>query len=209
MERTRSGNLKEKSLWGLFGAIASALIASICCLGLLVLLALGITGAWIGNLTALAPYRPIFVIVTMGFLGLAFYGVYRRPKVETCPIEGPCATPGRKRRLKMILWIVTILILGLIVFPYFVAYVHAGNQGTAKMEVEKVVLEVKNMTCVSCTVAVKKSLARLDGVEEARVTLDPPEAVVVYAPAKVKVEDLIKITTNAGFPSSVKQKKEQ
>lgn len=201
--------LKEKPSWGLFVAVVSALIASICCMGPLVLLALGITGAWIGNLTALEPYRPIFIIVTLGFLGFAFYGAYRKPKTETCHAEGACARPGSKERLKIILWIVAGLILVLLAFPYLVAYVYAGNEGAGKTEVEKVILEVKNMTCPSCIVPVKKSLTRLDGVKEAKVTLEPPEAIVIYDPNKVKIEDLIRATTNVGYPSSTKQKKGQ
>ena len=47
------------------GALAAgglaAILASTCCLGPLVLITLGFSGAWIGNLTALEPYRPIFI----------------------------------------------------------------------------------------------------------------------------------------------------
>jgi mercuric ion binding protein len=68
------------------------------------------------------------------------------------------------------------------------------------------VLEVKNMPCLSCAATVKKSLKRLNGVEEIRVTLDPPEAVVIFDSTKIGVEDLIRATTNAGYPSAVKRK---
>ena len=44
----------------LVAAILAAIGASVCCVGPLVLLALGIGGAWIGNLAALEPYRPAF-----------------------------------------------------------------------------------------------------------------------------------------------------
>jgi len=53
----------------------------------------------------------------------------------------------------------------------------------------------------------KKSLTRLDGVKEVKITLEPPEAIVIYNPNKIKIGDLIKATTNIGYPSSVKQKK--
>ncbi len=61
----------------------------------------------------------------------------------------------------------------------------------------------------ACTVTVKKSLTRLEGVPEVKVTLVPPEAVVVFDPAKVRVEDIIKTTANAGYPSAVKEKGSQ
>ena len=47
---------------------------------LVVLVLLGVSGAWIGNLTALAPYKPYFVAGTLVFLGLGFWHVYFRPR---------------------------------------------------------------------------------------------------------------------------------
>ena len=51
------------------GGVLGAIAASSCCIVPLALFGLGVGGAWIGNLTALAPYQPIFVAVTLGFLG--------------------------------------------------------------------------------------------------------------------------------------------
>jgi mercuric ion transport protein len=62
------------------GSVLGALAASSCCIVPLVLFALGVGGAWIGNLTAFAPYQPLFVTFTLGFLGAGFYLLYRRPK---------------------------------------------------------------------------------------------------------------------------------
>ncbi len=61
------------------GGVLGALAASSCCIVPLVLFTLGVGGAWIGNLTALAPYQPLFAALTLGFLGAGFYLVYRRP----------------------------------------------------------------------------------------------------------------------------------
>ncbi len=49
----------------LFTGGLAAILASACCLGPLVLIALGFSGAWIGNLTVLEPYRPIFIGVAL------------------------------------------------------------------------------------------------------------------------------------------------
>jgi mercuric ion transport protein len=101
----------------LIAGILSAIGASICCVGPLVLLALGVSGAWIGSLTALEPYRPILIGVTVVFLGLAFYRLYVvRP---ACSPESACGNPRSLRRQRMAFWIVTVLVLGLIAVPWF------------------------------------------------------------------------------------------
>src|SRR5215469_6573739 len=63
------------------GGIAAALGAASCCVIPFVLFLLGISGAWISNLTALEPYQPIFAAIAFGFLGGGFYLVYRKPRV--------------------------------------------------------------------------------------------------------------------------------
>ena len=55
---------------GLFaaGGVIGAVLASSCCIGPLLLLSVGVSGAWIGNLTALAPYQPLFLVLTLAAL---------------------------------------------------------------------------------------------------------------------------------------------
>jgi mercuric ion binding protein len=59
------------------------------------------------------------------------------------------------------------------------------------------------MTCSACAVTVRKSLTRIEGVKDAKVTLRPPQAVVTYDPVKVPMERLVEATTKAGFPSTI------
>src|SRR6516165_9729176 len=100
----------------LIAGILSAIGASICCVGPLVLLALGISGAWIGSLTALEPYQPIFIGLTLLFLGFAFYRLYlARP---SCSRESACANPRTLKRQRAAFWIITVLVLGLIAVPW-------------------------------------------------------------------------------------------
>jgi copper chaperone CopZ len=55
----------------------------------------------------------------------------------------------------------------------------------------------------ACAVTVKKNLIRVDGVKDAKVTSNPPQAVVTYDPAKIRVERPVEATSKAGFPSTV------
>ncbi len=91
------------------GGILGALAASACCIVPLILFSLGVSGAWIGNLTALEPYKPIFIVITLGFLGYGYWMVYRKPKV--CAEGEPCARPLPNRLVKSALWGSTVLIV--------------------------------------------------------------------------------------------------
>ena len=68
-----------------------------------------------------------------------------------------------------------------------------------------VTLNVSNMTCVMCPLTVKLALTKVVGVSKAAVDLDKKEAVVTFDDAKTNVAALIKATTDAGYPSAVKQ----
>ena len=99
------------------GGILGALAASSCCILPLALFSLGIGGAWIGNLTALAPYQPIFVAVTTGILGYGYYLVYSKPKI-TCEADATCVRSLPNNVLKISLWISTALVLLATAFPF-------------------------------------------------------------------------------------------
>ncbi len=201
MNPTKGEHGGETPKWGLVGAVAAAVGASVCCLGPLLLLALGVGGAWIANLTAMEKYRPIWMAATLLFLGLAFARVYRKPKEDTCAVGSSCP-PNAGRRNKVLLWIVAALVLGLLALPYAIPYAFAGEP-EKPTATRQIVLSVRNMTCSACTVTVSKSLTRVGGVKDAKVTLDPPKAVVTYDPAKVVPERVTEATTRAGFPSTI------
>lgn len=102
------------------GALAAgglaAILASTCCLGPLVLVTLGVSGAWIGNLTLLEPWRPVFIgaaLVALFFAGRRIF----RPAAACRPGE-VCAIPQVRAAYKLIFWIVVALVLIALGFPY-------------------------------------------------------------------------------------------
>lgn len=99
------------------GGILSALAASSCCAIPLALFMAGVGGAWIGNLTVLAPYQPVFLAVALGFIATGFVLVYRKPKAA-CAEDAACATPHSDRLTKMGLWIAAGLVVLALLFPY-------------------------------------------------------------------------------------------
>jgi mercuric ion transport protein len=111
-EKSKSGTL-------VLGGLA-AILASTCCLGPLVLIALGFSGAWIGNLTKLEPYRPLFIGVALVALFFAWRRIYR--PAEKCLPGEVCALPQANRLYKVLFWIVAILVLIALSFPYVAPY---------------------------------------------------------------------------------------
>lgn len=96
--------------------ILGALAASACCILPLVLFGAGISGAWISNLTALAPYQPIFVAFTLAVLGFRFWRVYGPQRA--CAEGEVCAKPIPTRFTKIALWLATALVGAALAFPY-------------------------------------------------------------------------------------------
>jgi mercuric ion transport protein len=115
------GNTGETRRQGLIatGGVLGALAMSSCCILPLVLFSLGITGAWIGNLAALYPYKLYFLVPTAGFLAGGFYLAYRKPKAAACEGDGYCGTPISNRINKAVLWMSTVLVLAALAFPYY------------------------------------------------------------------------------------------
>ena len=70
---------------------------------------------------------------------------------------------------------------------------------------QTVVLDVPGMTCSACPITVRKALEKVPGVQKVKATYEPKEAVVRFDDAKTDVNALIRATTEAGYPSSVKQ----
>src|SRR5258708_9592026 len=106
--RTGSGGI-------IVGGLA-AILASTCCLGPLVLVALGLSGAWIGNLTLLEPYRPFFIAGALVALFLAGRRIFR--PAQTCQPGELFAVPRTRRLSKIVFGIVSVLVLVALEFPY-------------------------------------------------------------------------------------------
>lgn len=93
----------------------AAILASTCCLGPLVLITLGFSGAWISNLTVLEPYRPIFI----GAAVLALFVAGRRiwANAPACTSGEVCAVPTVRRGYKLLFGIVVALVIVALGFP--------------------------------------------------------------------------------------------
>jgi len=195
----------RKAGWGMGAAIGAAVVASACCTIPLLLVTIGVGGAWVSTLTALEPFRPYFIALAVGFLGFAAYRLVQQSRRPDCDCEEEAVS---LRTRQMFLGVAALLTLGLIASPQFLQAPPTGETVQDQVvalsaSVQEVTLEIEGMTCAACATTVATALNRLDGVVTAQVTDVPPRAIVRYDGASVSVEELTNATANAGYPSTV------
>jgi mercuric ion transport protein len=99
------------------GSIVAAIGAASCCVIPFTLATIGISGAWIGNFTALAPYQPYFLGLAVLLLAAGFFVVYRKPR-RACAEGTYCARPKSDRFARIALWSAAVLVILAAAFPY-------------------------------------------------------------------------------------------
>lgn len=200
------------------GTVVSAIMASSCCWLPLVLLAVGVSGAGIAS--TLEAYRPLFMTITFGFLGAAFYFTYR-PKPSdasggpdccaTEPVgENCCAAPARGRfnmmtMNKVMLWGVTAMAVAFLFFPGYVGAFLGGDDGnTVTEDMHKTVIRVKGMTCEGCSSLVANAICTSPEVVAVEVSYVKGEAIIGTATdAEVPGRRILTALQNAGYSGQI------
>jgi mercuric ion transport protein len=115
-EDNRTDNARSGQLVMVAAGILGAIAASSCCILPLAFVSLGVSGAWIGNLTALAPYQPYILAFTAAVLGYSFYAIYGRAR-RACA-DRTCERPLPSRAVKVGLWLGAMLVGVALAFPH-------------------------------------------------------------------------------------------
>lgn len=182
--------------WTLTGGVFAGLAASLCCIGPLLSLTLGLgsfaASAWF------AQWRPVLLGVTFVLLGVAWYLTYRRPKVD-CD-DGSCARPpGKAARLS--LWLGTLVALAAAIYPALPAANHRINPAAVAAGDAKLSVLIPTMDCPPCAAGIEASLSRAPGVKQAAVDYDTKAAVLIYNPAVTSRDQLLALIDTSGFPA--------
>ena len=117
-DRTADG-ARRGATWLSVGGVVGAAASGACCVLPFALFTVGVSGAWLGRLTALAPYQPVFITVTLLCLAAGVVLV-RRAARASCADGVACARPGSLRLVRIALWVATILVAAALLFPYAV-----------------------------------------------------------------------------------------
>ena len=105
----------KSARWTAAGSVIASLgICAACCLLPMILIVLGVGGAWVGRLESLAPFKWYFVAATAVLLGSGFYSVYFRS--SQCSAGPQCTTCKSGRGVKALLWTATVLAIAGLIF---------------------------------------------------------------------------------------------
>jgi len=110
MARPESINLRALLAGGL-----AAIGASACCAGPLLVVSLGLGGAWVSSLVALEPLRPVFIALVLVAFGIAFRRLYLLP----CAPGESCAVAAVRRRQRWVFWLTLLPAAALVAFPWY------------------------------------------------------------------------------------------
>ncbi|HUY90101.1 MAG TPA: mercuric transporter MerT family protein [Pirellulales bacterium] len=201
------------------GTVLSAIMASACCWLPLVLLAVGVSGA--GIAATLEAYRPLFIVLTFGFLAAAFYFTYRPKKAAAVAGHGCCATepaegedccaPTGKRRFTMLtlnkamLWVVTVLAVAFLGFPSYVGALfgtgtRTGAAASDYLDVmNRAVFQVDGMTCEGCAATVAQAIRQVPGVAAVEVDYEKRQAIVGAGCCAVPKDRILAALKKAGY----------
>ena len=194
--------MKEKSL--AISSTVAALLASLCCLGPLVLGSVGLGAALVATF---APLRRYFLALSVLLLAAGFYLVYRKPKAaEACAGE-VCAPRGRTHWMaKPVLWLAVAAVAALAFFPsYGIKLVGKSTAAAPAASVSLATAELKitGMDCEVCAGVIQRKLAETPGVVQAVVQYSAGHATVKYDSGRVRASRLVEVIGAAGYKASI------
>ncbi len=101
----------------LAAGLLAGIAGSVCCVGPLVLVSIGVGGAWVSNLVAMQAWSPVFIGLAALAFGYAAYKLFYVPRV--CTPGTPCADPRTLRNQRIVFLIAAPLVAALLSFPLY------------------------------------------------------------------------------------------
>jgi mercuric ion transport protein len=191
------------------GAVLAALAASSCCLGPLLLGALGIGGA--GAAGALGSYRPYLLAGTAVLLVAGFYFTYRKPREVGDPACG-CERPRVNRAGRVSLWIGTVIVVLVAAAPTVLARWAEGKRPAATSGTETnlatAVIGVPGIDCAACAAPIRGALAKAGGFHDLKLDVAIQAVTVTYEPAPGRLAAYLAAIDSLGYEAKLPSESE-
>jgi mercuric ion transport protein len=184
-------------------AILAAILAATCCVGPLLLVAIGLASGAV----FVRRYHWFFLIGGIAVLTWAWAKYLREKTICDCEHK----PMGGRRRGMFTLLVATLLVLGfagLNISRYVFASlpVAAPTQTQLANGLNRIVVPVEGLSCVTCEVPVRHALRRTDGVKSVDINVATKTTTVDYEPAKANPEELVAVINSAGYHASLPNK---
>lgn len=180
-------------------ALASAGLASVCCLGPLVATGLGLGG--LGLAAGLTKFRPFFLALTGAVLAVAFHRVYRKSPAACA--AGGCELRSGGRAMKAGVWAAAALAAALATFPSWSGRLAFRAPVAVPAGARVLSLTVSGMDCEACAHSVRKSVEKVPGVISAEIGFPGGRATVV-SDGRVEPEAVIRAVAAAGYKAELR-----
>ena len=178
------------------GAVVTAFLASLCCIGPAVLAAAGVGG--LGFLSIFNAYRPYLIGLSLALLGLTFFRVYRKREV-LCE-DGSCKMQSAGRWSKTMVWIAFALISVLIAYPNFGSGFSQEGEKEPLSGLQMVSIPVSGMTCEGCNKHVESVVEKVDGVKRVTADFTKNSVDVTFDVVQTSADAIVaKINTETGY----------
>ncbi|MBI1869935.1 MAG: heavy-metal-associated domain-containing protein [Chlamydiae bacterium] len=170
----------------------SALTASVCCLGPLVMILLGLGGLGIGSI--LGRYHWFFITAAAGLLALAWAKYFKEKK--SC--ESEQCEMGRKRMTRNILILASAVVL---TFAGFNIYTYARGKPVRNLSQAdtRVSIPVKGMSCFTCEIAIQQAVKKLPGIRNVKASASDGIVLVSYDTEKTSLDEVINAINETGY----------
>lgn len=181
--------------------ILSVAIASLCCVGPLLLILLGLSSLGIG--AAIGKYHRYFIVAALLLLTFAWRSYLKERKV--CALK---ACKMENKKVTLLTLIMSTLIVAIFVALNIYTYVAQkdfadGITKTDLIEAKTAIIPVEGMTCLTCEIAVSTALKRIDGVFSVSASAKKGIVHLSYNPNKTDIIRLIEEINKTGYKASL------